>query len=103
MPKYSAMGSLATFDSSSVSLPFQPGSTYPAVEWISRPRRPSDDLPSSRATISSGSSTHSSVWPSTNSSPGWRASRRWVDEIVGELDPFERLAEHELARVQHER
>ena len=32
---------------------------------------PASDFPSSRATRSSGSSTHSRVWPSTNS-PGWR-------------------------------
>ena len=32
---------------------------------------PRDDFPSSLATRSSGSSTHSRVWPSTNS-PGWR-------------------------------
>src|SRR4051794_11091556 len=44
MPKYSAIGRLATFDSSSVRLPFQPGSTYPAVEWMSRPNRPSELL-----------------------------------------------------------
>ena len=46
----------------------------PAVEWVSSPRRPSDDLPSSRAATSSG--------------------RR---------DLLERRAERELARVQDER
>src|SRR3954449_9045497 len=52
-------------------LPWKPASMNPAVEWISRPSRPSELLPSSRATRSSGSVTRSSVWPSTNS-PGWR-------------------------------
>ncbi len=46
----------------------------PAVEWVSRPSRPSEDLPSSRAATSSG--------------------RR---------DPLERRAERELARMQDER
>ena len=32
IPKYNAIGRLATLDNSSVRLPFQPGSTYPAVE-----------------------------------------------------------------------
>src|SRR6478752_6950601 len=43
----------------------------PAVEWMSRPRRPNELFPSKRATRSSGSVTRSSVEPSTNS-PGWR-------------------------------
>ena len=43
----------------------------PAVECVIRPRRPSDDLPSSRAAMSSGSVTSSYVEPSTNS-PGCR-------------------------------
>ena len=42
-------------------MPFQPGSQKPAVAWTIRPRRPRHDLPSIRATMSSGSSTHSSV------------------------------------------
>ena len=46
----------------------------PAVEWVSSPSRPSDDLPSSRPARSSGS--------------------------VHEL---QRRAEHELAGMQHER
>ena len=46
----------------------------PAVEWVSRPSRPSEDLPSSRAATSSGRVTTSYVDP-----------------------------EHELARVQDER
>ena len=56
---------------SRVNCPSKPGSTKPAVEWISRPRRPSDDLPSRRATRSSGNATRSRVAPSTNS-PGCR-------------------------------
>src|SRR5581483_5468317 len=67
------IGRLATFDSSSVTWPSQPGSMKPAVEWISRPSRPSELFPSSRATRSSGSRTRSSVEPSTNS-PGWRTN-----------------------------
>ena len=61
-------------DSSSVMCPEKPGSTNPAVEWVSSPSRPSEDLPSSRAARSSG---------------------RVID--------LERGAEHELAGVQHER
>src|ERR1035437_1389704 len=76
MPKYSAMGSLATFDSSSVSLPFQPGSTYPAVEWISRPRRPNDDLPSSRATRSSEARPIRASGPGRTRSGAARTARR---------------------------
>ena len=60
-------------ESSSVSRPENPLSTKPAVEWISRPSRPRLDLPSSRATRSSGSS-----------------------------HLLERLAQHELARVEDE-
>ena len=74
MPGQSLIGSVATLDSSSVTWPEKPGSMKPAVEWVSRPSRPSDDLPSSRAATSSGSVTTS-----------------YVD------------AEHELARVQDER
>ena len=40
---------------SSVSVPSKPGSTKPAVAWTIRPRRPRLDLPSIRATTSSGS------------------------------------------------
>ena len=46
----------------------------PAVEWVSRPSRPSDDLPSSRPARSSGSVQSSSVEPSTNS-PGMQHER----------------------------
>ena len=51
-------------------MPWKPGSTKPAVACTIRPRRPIELLPSMRATMSSGSSTRSSVRPSTNS-PGW--------------------------------
>src|SRR5687768_13151089 len=66
-----AIGRFATLDSSSVRCPDQPASTKPAVEWINSPKRPRLDLPSRRATRSSGSVTTSSVLPRTNS-PGWR-------------------------------
>ena len=69
MPGQSVIGRLATLESSSVMWPEKPGSTNPAVEWVSSPSRPSEDLPSSRAARSSGSVTTSSVEPSTNS-PG---------------------------------
>ncbi len=51
-------------------MPFQPGSQKPAVAWTISPRRPSEDFPSIRATMSSGSATYSSVAPRQNS-PGW--------------------------------
>ena len=69
------------------------GSTKPAVEWISRPRRPSELLPSSRATMSSGSRTRSSVWPSTNS-PGWRMN----GSSSADLDQLGQVL-HRLAHV----
>src|SRR6476646_4966784 len=47
----------------------------PAVEWISRPSRPSELFPSNLATRSSGSWIRSSVEPSTNS-PGCRMNGR---------------------------
>ncbi|SKF62479.1 Uncharacterised protein [Mycobacteroides abscessus subsp. abscessus] len=53
------IGSVATFDSSRVTWPVKPGSMKPAVEWVSSPSRPSDDLPSSRAAMSSGRLTDS--------------------------------------------
>ena len=59
IPGQSLIGSVATFDSSSVTCPEKPGSMKPAVEWVSRPSRPSEDLPSSRAATSSGSVTSS--------------------------------------------
>ena len=68
------IGRFATFESSSVTCPSQPGSMKPAVEWMSRPRRPERALPLE---------------------PG--------DEVVGQPDALERRAEHELARVQDER
>src|ERR1051325_4027690 len=52
MPGHSLIGRVATFDSSSVTWPEKPGSMKPAVEWVSRPSRPSDDLPSRRADVS---------------------------------------------------
>src|SRR5919197_1617970 len=69
-PGHSLIGTRVRLLSSSVSVPFQPGSQNPAVAWTISPKRPSDDLPSMRATMSSGSSTHSSVRPRQNS-PGW--------------------------------
>src|SRR5438067_1080326 len=51
MPGQSLIGRVATFESSSVTCPEKPGSMKPAVEWVSRPRRPSELLPSSRAAM----------------------------------------------------
>jgi hypothetical protein len=68
------MGRVAMLDSSRVMWPSQPASMNPAVEWISRPRRPRLDLPSRRPTRS-----------------------------VGQLDALGRGAEHELAGVEDER
>src|SRR5829696_1610070 len=67
---HSLIGTRVRFVISSVSVPFQPGSTKPAVAWTISPSRPRLDFPSILATTSSGSSTHSRVRPSTNS-PGW--------------------------------
>ena len=67
---HSTIGTRVRFVISSVSVPSKPGSTKPAVAWTISPRRPRLDLPSIRATTSSGSRTHSSVRPRTNS-PGW--------------------------------
>src|SRR3954467_576475 len=69
-PAYSLIGTRVRLLSSSVSVPFQPGSQKPAVAWTISPSRPIELFPSMRATMSSGSSTHSSVRPSANS-PGW--------------------------------
>ena len=69
MPGHSMIGRVATFDSSRVTCPLNPGSTNPAVAWVSNPSRPRLDLPSTRAATSSGSVTVSQVLPSTNS-PG---------------------------------
>src|SRR6266496_1116059 len=69
MPGQSVIGRFATFDSSRVMCPEKPGSMKPAVECVSRPRRPSDDLPSRRPARSSARVTSSNVEPSTNS-PG---------------------------------
>ncbi len=70
LPAQSLIGTRVRFVISSVSVPFQPGSTNPAVAWTMSPSLPKLDFPSMRATMSSGSSTHSSVRPRTNS-PGW--------------------------------
>ena len=69
MPGHSEMGRLATFDSSRVMWPVKPGSMNPAVECVSRPRRPSEDLPSRRPARCGGMVNFSSVDASTNS-PG---------------------------------
>ena len=81
MPGHSRIGSVATLDSSSVTCPEKPGSMNPAVEWVSSPSRPSDDLPSRRAAMSSGSVTASYVDPRTNS-PGCSTN----DSPGGDLD-----------------
>ena len=57
-----------------MTCPSQPGSMKPAVEWISRPRRPKG-----------------------------RLALEPCDEVVGQPDPLERRAEHELAGVEDER
>src|SRR3954454_1216959 len=64
------MGTLLKLVISSVSVPLKPGSTKPAVAWTISPRRPRLDLPSMRATMSSGISTYSCVRPRTNSPGG---------------------------------
>ena len=63
LPGQSTIGTRVRLVISRVSVPRQPGSTKPAVAWTMSPRRPSELLPSMRATRSSGSSTHSSVRP----------------------------------------
>ena len=68
------IGRFATFESSSVTCPSQPGSMNPAVEWMSRPEPAEARLPFE--------------------------SR---DEVVGERDALERGPEHELAGVEDER
>src|SRR3954452_15227875 len=70
LPAQSLIGTRVRLVISSVSVPLKPGSTKPAVACTIRPRRPSELLPSMRATMSPGSSTCSAVTPSTNS-PGW--------------------------------
>src|SRR3954470_21653340 len=69
-PGQSLIGTRVRLVISRVSVPAKPGSTKPAVAWTISPRRPMLDLPSMRATMSSGSATSSRVTPSTNS-PGW--------------------------------
>src|SRR3954463_13256751 len=69
-PGHSLIGIRVRLVISRVSVPAKPGSTNPAVACTMSPRRPRLDLPSMRATMSSGSETHSLVTPRTNS-PGW--------------------------------
>ena len=73
-PGYSLIGTRVRLFSSSVSVPFQPGSQKPAVAWTISPRRPERAL---------------ALDPR--------------DDVVGQLDPLERPAEAELAGVDHER
>lgn len=58
-PGQSIMGRVAILDNSRVTWPQKPGSIKPAVEWVRRPSRPREDLPSSRAAISAGRLTFS--------------------------------------------
>jgi hypothetical protein len=44
IPGHSVIGRLATLESSSVMWPEKPGSTNPAVECVSNPSRPRDEL-----------------------------------------------------------
>src|SRR5258708_25347189 len=44
MPGQSLIGRVATFDNSRVTCPENPGSIHPAVECVSRPRRPRLEL-----------------------------------------------------------
>jgi hypothetical protein len=53
------IGKFATFDNSNVMCPSNPASMNPAVEWMSKPRRPSELLPSTRATRSLAMATRS--------------------------------------------
>ena len=71
MPGHNLIGSVATLDSSKVTCPEKPGSMKPAVECVKSPSRPSDDLPSRRPAMSSGSVMTSYVDASANS-PGCR-------------------------------
>ena len=74
MPGQSLIGSVARFDSSSVTCPENPGSMNPAVECVTSPSRPRLDFPSSRD-----------------------------GEVVGQADDLVRRGEHELPGVQDER
>ena len=69
IPANNLTGKLATFESSRVMCPLKPGSIKPAVLCVSKPRRPSDDLPSRRPAMSSGKVMTSYVLAKTNS-PG---------------------------------
>src|SRR6478735_7026025 len=55
IPGHSFIGSVARFDSSSVTCPEKPGSMNPAVECVTSPSRPSELFPSSLDARSSGS------------------------------------------------
>ena len=68
------MGRLATFDSSRVMCPVNPGSMNPAVEWVSSPSRPERAL---------------ALQPTR--------------KIVRQPDRLVRRPQHELARMQDER
>ena len=59
MPGKSFTGRLATLESSKVMWPEKPGSIKPAVEWVSKPKRPKDDFPSNLPAMSSGKVTTS--------------------------------------------
>ena len=74
MPGHSLIGSVATLESSSVTWPENPGSMKPAVEWVSRPSRPSE-----------------------------RLALEPRGDVVGQRDELEGRPEHELAGVQDER
>ena len=86
MPAYSLIGTRVRFVISSVSVPFQPGSRSRRSRGRSARAARASDLPSMRATMSSGSSTHSSVRPRTNS-PGWMTNGSSVvdRDLLGEV------------------
>ena len=73
-PGHSLIGTRVRLLSSSVSVPFQPGSQKPAVAWTISPRRPSE-----RLALDAG------------------------DDVVRQLDPFLGAPEAELAGVDDER
>src|SRR5215207_2020072 len=79
LPGHRTIGTRVRLVISSVSVPLKPGSTKPAVACTINPSRPRLDLPSIRATRSSGISTYSCVRPSANS-PGW-ITKGWSASI----------------------
>ena len=83
-PAQSLIGTRVRLFSSRVRVPFQPGSQKPAVAWTISPSRPSEDLPSIRATMSSGSATYSSVAPRQNS-PGWITNGSSSPIVIGSV------------------